>query len=135
MKTTLRKTIAGLALGGGLLLGSAGVASATGTTTTDPNPPAAATAAPAKCERAEHVWERLVKLDQRLREQYRKLEAARDKAQAAGKTDLVAKIDKRLDTLKDRHAKIVERATELHDRIADRCTTAPDASAITSDLA
>jgi hypothetical protein len=116
MATSLfRKTIAGIALAGGVLAGSAGIASAEAGT--EPQRPTQEQV----CQKAGVVWERLVAFDGKLHEQYRKLGEARDKATAEGKTELAEKLTQRMARLKNRHDVLVERMRNLHDRVAEKC--------------
>ena len=118
-KHALRKGIAGLVLAGGIFASGVGIASANdGTTTTTP----ARATTEQVCQRAEHAWDRLVKLNQRLEDRYHKGVEARDAATAAGKTELAAKIDARLERVRKVHGVVVNRMQALHDRAVDRCT-------------
>ena len=111
-----RKAVAGFALAATLLTGTAALAGAV-----EPDATKAKPSTEQVCAKAEQVWDRLVQLDGKAREAYAKLEAARDKAAAAGKTELASRLTKRLETLRTKHAKLVERAQKLHDKAADRC--------------
>lgn len=124
MRTNVfRKTIAGLVLAGGLVAGTAGLAAAETGTTSPSTPPTQEQV----CHRAEVVWQRLQKLDDRLHERYQKLVALRDKAAAEGHTDLAAKLTQRLERLKEHHLKVEAHLKQLHDKAADRCSL-PDAT-------
>jgi len=116
--TSFRKTLAGVVLAGGLLVGAAATASAeTGSTgaTTKPT-------AEQRCERAQHVWERLEAFDERLHENYQRLGTLRDKQAAAGHANVAAKLTTRLDKIKDRHGRVEARMVKVHDKAAGTCT-------------
>jgi hypothetical protein len=117
-KHTLRKGIAGLVLAGGIFASGVGIASANDGTTTTPAPAATEQV----CQRAGNVWERLIKINERLVDRYHKGIEARDAATAAGKTELAAKIDARLERVRHIHEVVVNRLQALHDRAVDRCT-------------
>lgn len=119
-----RKSIAGIVLTGGVIAGTAGIASAEGdTTTTRPTQEQI-------CERAAGAWDRLVAFDARLKEHYQKLGELRDEAAAAGRTELADKLTRRMEVLKNRHDLVVQRMKNLHDRAAEKCQLpAPPADA------
>lgn len=118
-----RKPLAAIVLAGGLLVGRAGIAAAeTGSTgaTTEPT-------TEQRCERAQHVWERLETFDDRLHSSYQRIVALRDKQAAAGHTELAAKLTVRLEKLADRHERVEALMVKIHDKVADKCTL-PDAA-------
>jgi len=127
----LKKILAGALLAGTLTIGGATVASAqtdspptTTTTTARPTPEQ-------RCERAQDVWQRMKTFDERLRGHYDKLVTLRDKAAAEGKTEIVARIDARLERVQSVHERVVARMQELHDKAQGRCDiAAPDAAAL-----
>lgn len=116
--TTFRKPLAGIVLAGGLLVSGAGIASAeTGATgSTAPEP-----ATEQVCLRAAHLWDRLETFDDHLHDHYRQLVERRDKAAAAGHTDLAAKLTVRLEKLADRHERVEAAMVKIHDKVADKC--------------
>ncbi len=112
----IRKTIAGAALTGFALAGTAGIASAE---TGEPAP--GRPTQEQRCERFERVWDRLVALDARLHERYHKLGELRDRAVAEGKTELAERITDHMHDLRNGHEVVVLRLKNLHDRAADAC--------------
>ncbi len=117
----IKKIIAGAVLAGGLTFGAAGIAAATDTApTTAPNAPQRPTPEQL-CQKAKTAWDRLKSLDERLHAHYQKLQELRQRAVDAGKTDLVARIDARIELVKDRHQKVVNRMKEIHDKLQGRC--------------
>ena len=117
-----RKPLAGIILAGGLLVGGAGMASAE---TGQSGGTATATRATTeqRCQRAEHVWDRLKAVDDHLHDNYQRLVALRDKEAAAGHTELAAKLTTRLEKLKARDERVEARMVKLHDKVAAKCTT------------
>lgn len=119
----IRKSIAGLVLASGLVAGSAGLAAAeTGSTTA---PATGSTTAPAtqeqRCQKAEKAFDRLKALDEKLHDRYANLVKRRDQATDAGKTELAAKITKRLDLVKDRDGRIDAKLKQIHDKTVGKC--------------
>lgn len=112
LASSLKKLTATAALAGLLIVGGAAVASAA---------PAEPGSGPAACDRVPELRERIVTVHERAHDRYGKLIAARAKAEAAGRTELVAKIDARLATLRDRHAKLHDRYAAAKDKIKEHC--------------
>jgi hypothetical protein len=127
----IKKILAGALLAGTLTIGGATVASAQ---SDSPPTMSTTTARPTneqRCQRAQSVWQRLKTFDERLHDHHAKLVALRDKAAAEGKTEIVAKIDTRLERVKSAHERIVTRMQELHDKAQGGCDiAAPDTAAL-----
>lgn len=125
-KHLVRNAVVCLALTGGVVAGTAGIASAEGDGTAT-----GSTGRPSQeqvCDRAQDVWQRLIKIDERLHEHYRKLVALRDKAAAEGKTELAERLTQRLERTKAHHERVEARLKQLHDKAASWCTL-PDVPA------
>ena len=120
-KQFIRTAIAGFVLAGGLVAGTAGIASADSSAGNGTGTPSQARTEQV-CKRVQTAWDRLQALDVKLHEHYRKLVAARDKEVADGNTQLAAKLTERLDRVKDRHERIEAKLKKVHDRVQDRCT-------------
>ena len=121
----LKKILAGALLAGTLTVGGASIAAAEDT------PARTRPTQEQLCQRAEHVWQRLTNLDERIRGHYEKLVALRDKAAAEGNSEAVARLDTRLERVKTAHERLVARLQELHDKAQGRCALAePDTAAL-----
>ena len=115
-KSVVNKFAAGAMLAATVSIGSAGIA---GAAEDAPSRPAPTTEQ--RCERARVVLHRVDVVDDRLHSQYRKLLELKARAEAAGKTDAVARIDARLAQLRERHARLQEHVQNIHDRVAEAC--------------
>jgi molecular chaperone GrpE (heat shock protein) len=109
----VRRLIAGAVIAGLATLGTAGVASAQTTSPSTTEKPNAAKL----CEKARDRLPRLAERKATNEERQAKLQAAIDKAKAAGKNDLAQRLQTRLDNVKQRHDRIVD----LIARINARC--------------
>jgi TolA-binding protein len=127
----LKKILAGALLAGTLTIGGASIASAQSDSAPTTSTTTARPTNEQLCQRAQNVWQRLQTFDERLRDHHDKLVELRDKAAAAGKTDLVAKIDTRLERVQSANERIVNRMQQLHDKAQGRCEiAAPDTAAL-----
>jgi len=109
----LRTTIGAAVLAGTLTVGGAAPALAD-EPRADPPPRA--------CVAARHVLHDLRVLERHLRHEARRVQAAIDRARAAGRDDLADRLQVRLDRLEARHAHVVERVQDAVQRVRDRCT-------------
>ncbi len=112
----LRKAVAGAVLAGSLTMGAAGMSGVAGAETTRPDPGAVKARI---CAHEGEIEARLAQIETRLGTLTAKLTDARGKAEAAGRADLVARID----TALDRIAKIQARLDAMQDRLAKACAS------------
>lgn len=111
----LKKILAGATLAAALSVGTAGVAAAA-----EP-PERREPSTEHVCAKAKQRVERLQAANTRLGEMKTKLGTARERAVAAGKTDVVARIDARLAKIEEHHGKVDARIDEIRDKVAGRC--------------
>jgi hypothetical protein len=104
-------TTATLALGMGALAVPAGAQTDT----------SGAPSAERVCEVVRTRWGRLVSVDARLREAYRRALAHQERLAANGREEAAARLGERLDRLQTRHANLVERARQLREKHETRC--------------
>lgn len=74
-----------------------------------------------QCQRLHRVYERAKEINSRIKDAAHKLLELRARAEAAGKTELVQKIDERLAKARQVHDRLVQRIKNLHDRIGNQC--------------
>ncbi|MFN8019382.1 MAG: hypothetical protein U0P45_14855 [Acidimicrobiales bacterium] len=117
IKVDLKKTIAGTVLTAGLLLGGTTAAFAADAPPTTPK-------VSAECKAAARSLHELRVLDRRLRADYRHVQRLRDAAAKAGKDDLVARLDARLEKAKAAHAKVVAKIKAKAAEVREECAPA-----------
>lgn len=148
-----RTFLAGLVVSGALIAGTAGTAwsqSATTPTSTStspsssqpaPNQPGRAGAAtdPAKiaarCEKIPALLDKASAVTTKIDERIAKLTTALAEANATGHPKVAARIQKRLDALNARHAKVAEKTRKVTTWQAAHCSTTDPAGAPTTTAA
>jgi hypothetical protein len=116
----IRKFIATVALAGTVVVAAGSGAFAV--TTNPPRDPAAAAAAKeARCAKAPEVIARIKSNQEKRDAAITKLQDAEAKATAAGKTDLVAKIEARIAKVKARAEKAANRLAKVEAKVAEKC--------------
>ncbi len=116
----IRKFIATVALAGTVIVG-AGSGAFAGTTSPPRDPAAAAAAKEARCARAPELIARIKANQDKRDAAVTKLQDAQAKAAAAGKTDLVAKIEARIAKVKTRAEKAANRLAKIEAKVAEKC--------------
>ena len=115
---SVRKTLAGILLTATLTAGGATAALAA-------EPPHPRQPADAMCRAAEHRLEALERLAARLVDREDHLLAARARAEAAGRTHVVERIDAALARLDAAQANLADRIAELTARLDEFCAAPP----------
>jgi hypothetical protein len=116
----IRKFIAAVALAGTVVVAAGSGAFAA--TTNPPRDPAAAAAKEARCAKAPEVIARIKANQEKRDAAITKLQDAEAKATAAGKTDLVAKIEARIAKVKNRAEKAANRLAKIEAKVAEKCS-------------
>jgi hypothetical protein len=117
----IRKFIATVALAGTVVV-AAGSGAFAATTNPPRDPAAAAAAKEARCAKAPEVIARIKSNQEKRDAAITKLQAAEAKATAAGKTDLVAKIEARIAKVKARAEKAADRLAKVEAKVAEKCS-------------
>lgn len=112
----LKKTLSAAVLAGTLVLGTAGVASAAEGSTDRARPTQEQV-----CARAKLATDRLQSGLERIAGHVEKLHAKRAEAEAAGNTDVVTRIDDRLERLQTAKERIEGRLETIREKMAERC--------------
>jgi peptidoglycan hydrolase-like protein with peptidoglycan-binding domain len=115
----IRKFIATVALAGTVVVAAGSGAFAA--TTSPPKESATATVKEAKCAKAPEVIARIKANQEKRDAAITKLQDAQAKATAAGKTDLVAKIEARITKVKARAEKAANRLAKIEAKVAEKC--------------
>ena len=113
--TSIHKLVAGLVVAGTLTVGGASVAHAAEPPTRTPP------TTEQRCDRAKELWQHLGTFDDRLHEHYQQLVDLRARAEAAGRTEAVARIDARLAKMKERDAQLHTKAQQIRERVGAQC--------------
>lgn len=114
---SITQRLAGTALAATLLFGGAGAAAASAA-------PAERPPATAACKAAAKTLHELRVLDARLRADYAKVVRLRNRAEKAGKTEVVEKLDARLATMRATHAKVVAKIKAAAAAVREECAPA-----------
>lgn len=128
---TMRKALAGTILGtlisASVLAGFTGTASATDRATPDrPNP------TPEQCQKLHAFYNWVKVVNDHVKDHVAKFfKAIRAKAEAAGRADLVAKIDATLAKLREFHQRLVAWVQAIHNWFAGRCQAPPALDPVT----
>ena len=113
----LRRTTATVLTAATITAGLGLLAAPAGAQTTDTSAP------PKVCQVARERWAKLVVADHRARDQYADLRARQSWLESHGHADAAAKLDARLDRLRDVHARLVDQAHALRDKYEASCGT------------
>lgn len=120
---TIRAGIAGLALAGTMALGTTALASGTGSDGSGQH----AHDRSQICSHVDDLKARAADREAKFTARLAKLTDLRAKAEAAGKTELVAKIDKRISAVNDRHDRFEQHVAKAQAWVAEHCN--PDSPA------
>ena len=77
------------------------------------------------CQRVHNILERIKAVNERLKQAAHKLAELRAKAEAAGKTALVQKIDQFMARVRAIHDHLVQLVEKIRDRVGNRCPDQP----------
>lgn len=113
----LTARLAGTALAATLVFG--GGAATMASASTAERPPASA-----ECKAAAKTLHELRALDARLRADYAKVVRLRNRAEKAGKTEVVEKLDARLAKMRATHAKVVAKVKAAAAAVREECAPA-----------
>jgi len=117
--TNIKRTIAGTALAGALVIGGAGAAFAADN---DGAGSGKADRIATICEHQDEVVPRLTERQGNITERITKLQELSAKATSAGRTKAAARIDKRIATLNERLTKVTEKIANAPAWLAEHCS-------------